>query len=99
MFMRSNRRPPRDRSVLYGNRSTAAGRSEQSSRSICSACDSDLNERYRSTAVLGLRFFTCDVCETVYADVERPPRCSNCEADPVVEINPETQAVAYFTGR
>jgi len=73
--------------------------SEQSSCSIRSACDSNLNERYQSTTVLGLRFFTCDACETVYADVERPSRCSNCEADPVVEIQPETQAATYFTGR
>lgn len=49
--------------------------------------------------MLGLRFFTCEVCETVYADVERPPRCSNCDADPVVEILPETQAANYFSGR
>jgi len=73
--------------------------SEQSSCPTRSAYDSNFNERDQSTTVIGLRFFTCGACETVYADVERPPRCSNCEADPVVEIQPETQAATYFTGR
>ncbi|SIS15948.1 hypothetical protein SAMN05421752_11566 [Natronorubrum thiooxidans] len=64
-----------------------------------SACDIDLNKRYQSTTVLGIRFFVCNGCETVYADVERPPRCSNCDDDPIEEIGPETQAANYFTGR
>jgi len=49
--------------------------------------------------VRGLRFFVCEGCETVYADVERPPRCGNCDGDPLEEIEPEAQAADYFTGR
>jgi len=49
--------------------------------------------------VLGLRFFMCDGCETVYADVERPPQCCNCDDEPIEEIGPGTQAADYFTGR
>ncbi len=63
------------------------------------ACDSGLNERCQPNTVLGLRFFVCDACETVYADVEKPPRCSDCDAEPVVEMKAATQAADYFNGR
>lgn len=72
--------------------------SEQSSCPIRLACDSNLDERSQSTTVLGLRYFVCEGCETVYADVEKPPRCSNCDADPIVEVKPEIQAATYFSG-
>ncbi|MCL9815713.1 hypothetical protein [Natronocalculus amylovorans] len=49
--------------------------------------------------MLGLRYFVCGGCETVYADVEMPPWCANCDDDPIVEIGPENQALNYFTGR
>ncbi|MEF8902158.1 MAG: hypothetical protein V5A25_13205 [Halovenus sp.] len=46
--------------------------------------------------MLGLRFFACDGCDTVYADVEAPQRCRHCGREPVDEIGPGTQAAAYF---
>jgi len=49
--------------------------------------------------VLGLRFFICDGCDTVYADVETPPRCRYCEDGSVERVEPESQAADYFTGR
>jgi len=49
--------------------------------------------------VLGLRFFVCDACETVYADVEKPPLCSNCDVDSIQEIKAEMQAASYFSCR
>lgn len=47
--------------------------------------------------MLGLRFFACSGCETVYADVERPARCPRCGREPVEELAPESGAVDYFT--
>lgn len=61
--------------------------------------DIDLNACSQRVVVLGLRFFMCGACETVYADVERPPQCCNCDGEPVEEIGPGTQAADYFTGR
>ncbi|WP_157964830.1 hypothetical protein [Halorubrum sp. 48-1-W] len=49
--------------------------------------------------MLGIRFFLCDGCGTVYADVERPPRCGTCDDASTVELGPGTQAANYFTGR
>lgn len=58
-----------------------------------------LRMRYQLIAVLGIRFFVCDGCETVYADVARPPQCDSCEDDSITEIGQEIQAATYFTGR
>jgi rubredoxin len=30
--------------------------------------------------VLGLRYYACETCGTVYADVDEPPRCDGCPA-------------------
>jgi len=49
--------------------------------------------------VLGLRYFVCNGCETVYADVERPLPCDVCDDESIEQIGPETQAVNYFIGR
>jgi len=49
--------------------------------------------------VLGIRFFACDGCETVYADVEEPPWCHHCTGGSMEELGPESQAATYFTGR
>jgi rRNA maturation endonuclease Nob1 len=48
--------------------------------------------------VPALGFFVCNGCDTVYADVEEPPRCHRC-GDSVEELGPENQAFDYFTGR
>jgi formate dehydrogenase maturation protein FdhE len=47
--------------------------------------------------VPGLRFFVCEECGTVYADVERV-RCRRCDDGPVEELGPGRQAFDYFTG-
>jgi rubredoxin len=49
--------------------------------------------------VLGLRFFTCEDCETVYADVDEPPRCGRCDGVSFEELDVGTQAADYFAGR
>ncbi len=46
--------------------------------------------------MLGLRFFVCEGCETVYADVEKPLRCRSCGDEPVEELGPGTRASEYF---
>ena len=47
--------------------------------------------------MLGVRFFACEGCETVYADVAKPPRCGDCGGTAIDEIGPGTQAAEYFT--
>jgi len=49
--------------------------------------------------VPGLRFFVCEECGTVYADVDVPPQCRDCRDAPFAELEPENQAFDYFTGR
>ena len=46
-----------------------------------------------------LRFFLCTRCETVYADLDEPPRCDVCNEHSFEELRTETQAKAYFAGR
>ena len=47
--------------------------------------------------MLCLQFFSCAVCETVYADVEEPPTCDVCEGGQFEKLNAERQAISYFT--
>jgi rubredoxin len=49
--------------------------------------------------VLGVRFFLCNGCDTVYADIEEPPQCHRCDGGPFEELDPENQAFDYFAGR
>jgi hypothetical protein len=46
--------------------------------------------------VLGLRYYACDRCETVFADVETPPRCGRCAAEGLREITRDLQGDDYF---
>lgn len=55
-----------------------------------------LRRRPFLSSVLGLQFFACRRCETVYADPEEPPRCDNCGNGTFEEITPGVQAEAYF---
>jgi hypothetical protein len=45
--------------------------------------------------MLGLRFFACERCETVYANPPDPPRCARCEVA-LQEITDRLQDDAYF---
>jgi len=47
--------------------------------------------------MLCLQFFSCAVCETVYADVEEPPTCDVCEGGQFEKLNAERQAMSYFS--
>jgi len=49
--------------------------------------------------MLCLQFFSCTDCETVYADLEEPPRCDVCEGQSFENLQTETQAKGYFTGQ
>jgi len=49
--------------------------------------------------MLCLQFFSCAHCETVYADLEEPPRCDVCEGDSFEKFQTEAQAKTYFTGQ
>lgn len=44
----------------------------------------------------GLRFFACNRCDTVYADLEAPPQCSGCPHSQFEEITQSVQAEPYF---
>jgi rubrerythrin len=44
------------------------------------------------------RFFVCNGCGTVYADVEQPADCHRCEDGLFEELEPGRQAFDYFTG-
>jgi hypothetical protein len=46
--------------------------------------------------VLGLRYYACDRCETVFADVEAPPRCGRCAAERLRELTRDLQGDDYF---
>jgi formate dehydrogenase maturation protein FdhE len=46
--------------------------------------------------VLGLRFFACSQCDTVYAVVEDPTGCSECERGSLEEITRRMCGDAYF---
>jgi hypothetical protein len=47
--------------------------------------------------MLQLQFFSCTGCERVYADIEQPPACAVCERGQFERIDPERQAMSYFT--
>jgi|GEM_PF-2546022 len=47
-------------------------------------------------AMLCLQFFSCTVCETVYADVEEPPTCDVCEGGQFEKLEAGRQAMSYF---
>ena len=47
--------------------------------------------------MLGLRFFACEECETVFAGPEKPPWCDSCDGDSFEEITHRLQANAYLT--
>ena len=49
--------------------------------------------------MLGLRFFECRRCATVYAGPDAPPRCDDCAGEEFVELTGRSQAEAYFAGR
>jgi hypothetical protein len=49
--------------------------------------------------VLGVQYYACRECDTVYADVGRPPHCDRCRAgsDALRELTPALQYDDYFT--
>jgi hypothetical protein len=48
--------------------------------------------------VLGLRFYACDDCGTVYADVDEPPDC-DCNGGSFREVTRRLQDATYFLPR
>lgn len=46
--------------------------------------------------MLALRVYRCEGCDTVYADVEPPPRCDRCGETAFAEFPPSGQAARYF---
>ncbi|WP_336327651.1 hypothetical protein [Halovenus sp. HT40] len=46
--------------------------------------------------MLGLRYFSCERCGTVYALPETPSQCGRCECDRLSELTAEGRAAAYF---
>jgi len=46
--------------------------------------------------VLGRRFYACDRCDAVHADVESPPACGRCGEDAFVVLQRDDAAAAYF---
>lgn len=50
------------------------------------------------TTVLGLRFFACEACETVYAAPEEPGDCDRCSGGRLAELGDSSRdaAAAYF---
>ncbi|WP_440990652.1 hypothetical protein [Haloarchaeobius baliensis] len=46
--------------------------------------------------MLGLRFFTCKACETVFAGVDEPAVCSECDASRFDEVTGALQHEPYF---
>ena len=45
--------------------------------------------------MLGLRFFACERCETVYANPPAPPQCHRCDVC-LREITDSLQDESYF---
>lgn len=45
--------------------------------------------------MLGLRFYVCAGCDTVYADTEEPPGC-DCESPRLSELTDRLRADTYF---
>lgn len=50
----------------------------------------------RETFVLGLRFFVCTACETVFAGAAEPTACSKCDAGRFEELTGALQHEPYF---
>lgn len=46
--------------------------------------------------MLGLRYFGCERCGTVFALPEAPSRCGQCEYDRLSELSTEGHAADYF---
>ncbi|WP_299235348.1 hypothetical protein [Natronomonas sp.] len=46
--------------------------------------------------MLGLRYFACERCETVVAEVEAPVACRECGASEIGELTGEGSASEYF---
>jgi rubredoxin len=44
-----------------------------------------------------MRFFACESCDAVHADVTTPPRCSRCGETCLDEVAFETRTAEYFT--
>jgi len=49
--------------------------------------------------MLGLRFFECRQCGTVFAGPDTPPYCDSCDGVRVTEITDSLQADTYFSRR
>lgn len=47
--------------------------------------------------MLGLRFFECCRCATVYAGPDAPPFCSDCDGREFVDLTSQLQADTYFS--
>lgn len=48
-------------------------------------------------SVLGLRFYACRTCDTVYAGPDEPPECSRCCDTDLREITDRLQTDSYFS--
>lgn len=46
--------------------------------------------------MLGLRFYACDRCDTVFADPDAPRECGECADGRLNEITHRLQADTYF---
>jgi len=46
--------------------------------------------------VLGLRYFACERCGTVYASLDAPSDCADCDGTRLAELAEESGAAAYF---
>lgn len=49
--------------------------------------------------MLGLRFFECRSCATVYAGPDAPPYCSDCASREFAELTDRLQDDTYFLRR
>jgi rubredoxin len=47
--------------------------------------------------MLGLRFFECRRCATVYAGPDAPPYCSDCPGHEFAELTDRLRTEAYFS--
>jgi hypothetical protein len=47
--------------------------------------------------MLGLRFYECCGCATVYAVPDVPPLCSECEGSKFVDLTDQLQDDTYFS--
>jgi len=47
--------------------------------------------------MLGLRFFGCSRCGTVFAAPEEPVACAECSDGDIEELTDDLRADAYFT--